>query len=59
MQYTADEVDQMLAKTKAELLEYIDKVIGMQKRGEDAPLDPQLLLKETTVEEQPIERMDE
>ena len=45
MQYTADQVDQMLAKTKAH-------VIGMQKKGQDQPDNYQLLLKETTVEEE-------
>ena len=52
--YTADEVDQLITKTKVELINYIDKVIGMQKRGENLPSNPQLLIKETTVEEQNI-----
>ena len=52
MQYTADQVDQMLAKTKAELIDYIDHVIGMQKKGQDQPENYQLLLKETAVEEE-------
>ena len=56
MTYTADEVDQKIAQTKAELLEYINKVIAMQKRGETNPSDYQLLLKETTVEEMDIEK---
>ena len=51
MTYTADEVDQKIAQTKAELTAYIDKVIAMQKRGETNPSDYQLLLKETTVKE--------
>ena len=51
MTYTADEVDQKIAQTKAELIAYIDKVISMQKRGEADTSDYQLLLKETTVEE--------
>ena len=51
MTYTADEVDQKIAQTKAELIAYIDKVISMQKRGETDTSDYQLLLKETTVEE--------
>lgn len=54
MAYTADEVDQMIAKTKAELLTYIEQVIGMQKRGQSEPKNPQLLIKETSVEEENI-----
>ena len=34
MTYTADEVDQKIAQTKAELIAYIDKVIKKKKRGE-------------------------